>query len=68
MFNHEEEKFDEFKKLYVDELNKNSKAGEFAFKIRDILKNSSVTFLYAARNENCNHAMILQEWVEEHIK
>ena len=66
-FSHDPEKYDEFKKLYTQEL----EAGEVSKNFEDLCKKEmqdhNVTLLYAAKNEKYNHAVVLKEWLEEQI-
>src|SRR5690606_5441719 len=55
-FHHSEQKFEEFEKLYREELK--SKPEELN-KIREIAKKQKVTLLFAARNLKVNHAAVL---------
>ena len=63
-FNHDPDTMDEFKERYYFELDNNEHAVEFVNLIKEKLKENNVTFLYAAKNEQCNHAIILKEWIE----
>lgn len=59
-FNHNPERFEEFSDLYYAELiNK-----------RDVIKNiitssnnTRITLLYAARDQKCNHALVLKDFL-----
>lgn len=55
---------DDFKQKYIIELDNNQQALEFADKIRKKLDEGNVTFLFASKNEEVNHAAILKEWLE----
>lgn len=59
-FNHEENKFEEFKKQYLTELNNNEYAKDFKNKY----KNKNIVLLYSAKNEKYNNAVVLKEWLE----
>lgn len=67
-FNHEPDRFQTFKKDYLDELNKNEKANDFLEKVQEELKNQPVTLLYAAKDTQYNQAVVLKEWLEQNIK
>lgn len=67
-FHHEANKFDDFKKEYLEELNKNEKAKLFLDLVEDKLKIGDVTLLYGAKNESMNNAVVLKEWIEKHLK
>ncbi len=66
-FRHDPGTMDEFKERYYFELDNNEDAPEFINLLRDKLKEVNVTLLYAAKNEENNHAIVLKEWIEEHI-
>lgn len=66
-FNHESDKFDEFVKAYTDEINNNPESKEFLDLIRRKLKDGNVTLLYGAKNETMNNAVVLKQWLEEHL-
>ncbi|MEX6687298.1 DUF488 domain-containing protein [Danxiaibacter flavus] len=63
-FNHEPEKWQAFKKAYEEEL-KDSAALE---ELIDLLHHHKVvTFLYATKEREHNHAVVLKEVVEEKV-
>ena len=65
-FSHDEKKWDEFKKKYFKELERNS---ETVNKVLDkASEERSITLLYSARNEKFNNAVALKEYVEQKIK
>ncbi|MCI6603982.1 MAG: DUF488 domain-containing protein [Clostridiales bacterium] len=66
-FSHAPEKYDEFNKRYKQELSSNSTSQKFKDLCRQKMKDHNLTLLYAAKNENCNHAIVLKEWLEEQI-
>ena len=66
-FHHDPNLMDEFKRKYIHELDNNEFSEEFADQIRDKLKHVNVTLLYAAKSKTINHAIILQEWLEERL-
>lgn len=66
-FGHVKERFDAFEDAYRTELSGNSKAESFVSVIRKKLKDRDVLLLYAARDFDCNHAIILREWLKEKI-
>lgn len=66
-FSHTPEKYDEFKKRYRQELSENSASQEFKDLCVQKLQDHNVTLLYGAKSEKCNHAVVLKEWLEEHI-
>lgn len=64
-FNHEEEKFDEFTQKYLYEINENDEMAPFLETISEKLETQNVTLLYAAKDEENNHVVILKDWLEE---
>lgn len=56
-FDHKEEHFKEFAKLYQEELM--AKEGELN-RLRAILKTEAITLLYGAKDSKINHAVILK--------
>ncbi len=64
-FGHEGEKFPEFEKKYRVELEHNQDAAQFAKHVKELLKTSNVTLLYGAKNETCNQAVVLKDWIME---
>ena len=66
-FSHIPEKYDEFKKRYRQELSENSASRKFKDLCIEKLNDNNVTFLYAAKSEKYNHAVVLKDWLEEHM-
>lgn len=66
-FAHQEERFDEFRTAYRDELDRNQAALEFAGQCREKLMGCDLVLIYAARNRACNNAVVLREWLQEHM-
>lgn len=66
-FNHQDERFDEFKRRYCEELDGSSTTADFVNRIKDDLKKQNVTLLYSAKNEQCNQAVVLKEYIEEKL-
>lgn len=66
-FNHDPEKFNEFKEKYLIELENNDKKDEYISIIKENLKNKNVTLLYGAKDEKYNHAIILYEWTKNKL-
>ena len=64
-FAHDPDKWEEFKKLYFEELNTNTDLVE---KLIAEIKRHPVTLLYAAKDENCNNAVALKEYLEKQRK
>ena len=61
-FHHSEQRFEEFEKLYREELK--SKPEELN-RIREVVKKQKVTLLFAARDLKINHAVVLQKILKE---
>ena len=62
-FGHQEENYEEFAVRYRIELDGNPDGLSFAEHIRKLLRDGDVTLLYGAKNESCNHAIILRDWL-----
>ncbi len=61
-FNHDPERFEEFKKRYETEL---AEKEEQVRKLLDMAEKQKVTLLYAAKDETHNHAVVLMEFLEK---
>lgn len=66
-FNHEDEKFPEFKKKYLSELEQNDFTPTFLQTVKTKLASGDVLFLYGAKNKEHNQAVVLKEYVEKHL-
>lgn len=55
--------FEGFSEAYVEELSGREEALAFAKKCKGWLEKENVTLLYAAKNTEQNHAMVLREWL-----
>ena len=62
-YNHDTNKWEEFKRRYFDELDKNSKINELLQLIR---KNENITLLYASKSPY-NNAIALKEYIEKKL-
>ena len=62
-YNHDTNKWEEFKRRYFDELDKNPKINELLQLIR---KNENITLLYASKSPY-NNAIALKEYIEKKI-
>lgn len=60
-FNHDPEKFKEFRNRYVAELTQNPAT---AVVLNLLAKHKTVTLVYAAKNEDINHVVVLKEFME----
>ena len=64
-FDHDPDKFDEFKEKYRKELQDGEQKGSYD-KLKSIQKeNSTITLVYAAKDEENNQAQVLKEMLEE---
>lgn len=61
-FNHEPEKFHSFGIKYKTELEHNKAVQTLTNAVKD---HPVITLLYAAKDEHCNHALVLKEYLEE---
>lgn len=59
-FAHKPERFTEFAKRYIKELDANK---EEVDKIRKLLQKRKITLLYAAKDPEINHATVLQNYL-----
>lgn len=57
-FNHDPEKWNEFKKRYLAELNENK---ESVAMLKEQLTNGDVTLIFGAKDEEHNEALVLKE-------
>ena len=58
-FDHRPERFDEFGYRYIDELIQNDDAKD----LRSTIRGKKITLLYAAKDKQHNHALILQKFL-----
>ena len=65
-FNHDPEKWKEFRSRYFRELDKDTDAAEALETLREQLARKDVTLLYAARDTSHNNAVALKEYLEKH--
>lgn len=66
-FNHDPQKFAEFKAKYLQELAANPQTPAFLKLIRETLKDQPVLLLYGAKDETHNQAVVLQEYLTNHL-
>ena len=64
-FGHDPDKWREFQKRYRAELKSNPEAWK---PILEAAKQGDVTLLYSARDTEHNSALLLQQFLEEHLK
>ena len=64
-FNHEPDKWDQFRQKYNAELDKSTALDEL---LLDLNKHKTVTFLFSTREEKHNHAIVLQQFINDHLQ
>lgn len=64
-FSHDPEKWEEFRKCYLEELEQKE---EYVQKLIEKAKETDLTLLYAAKNEDFNNATVLKEYLESRLK
>ncbi len=60
--------FDGFAEAYREELEATESVAAFVKKCRVWLKHENVTLLYAAKNTEENHALVLRAWLSQQVK
>ena len=66
-YNHEEELFPRFRELYREELDKNPEKEAFIQLVQEKLEREDVTLLFASKEEKRNQAVVLAEWLGDHL-
>jgi uncharacterized protein YeaO (DUF488 family) len=64
-FNHDTPNWDQFQSKYTHELTQNDAVKDLLDLIK---KHKTVTLLYAAHDEQHNHALVLQQFINELVK
>lgn len=65
-FSHKPERFDEFRKRYVEELTRSPEKVVALERLKDLVREKSrVTLLFAAKDETHNHVVVLKQTLEE---
>ena len=64
-FNHDKPKWDEFQLKYTHELTQNDAVKDLLDLVK---KHKTITLLYAAHDEQHNHALVLQQFIGEVLK
>lgn len=67
-FDHDPDKFNQFKSAYKEELIKNEETAGFAETIKEELVEQDVTLLYSAKDKEYNQAIVLKEFLNEQVK
>ncbi len=62
-FNHDPERWDEFRRRYFKELDDNQAA---VAELLESAGSSRILLLYGAKDEEHNQALALKEWIEQH--
>ncbi len=60
-FNHDVSKWDQFKEMYIKELDQNPEVANLIRKLRD----GHVTILYSAADTEHNNAVVIKKYVED---
>ncbi len=64
-FDHDEDKFKEFSKRYEEELTEADSSGnEDLATLQEMVDDGDVSLMYAAKDHDINHAVVLKEWLE----
>src|SRR5699024_4200660 len=66
-FGHDPEKYTEFKKRYLEEIDLNPYTPEFLAEIMSALQKQDVLILYSAKDEEHNNAVVLMEYLNKKI-
>lgn len=67
-FGHDPEKFSWFKSNYKKEIIDNDMTEDFVKQVNDWLKEGNVTLIYSARDKEHNQAIVLQDYLLQHVK
>ena len=67
-FGHIPERFPEFTERYLQELEDNSDATQFVELCQKQLEKNNVTLLYGAKDEVHNQAVVLQNFINQHLR
>jgi len=62
-FNHEPDKWEQFRQEYHDELKTSVALDEL---LADLKEHETVTFLFSSKEEKINHAVVLKQFVADH--
>lgn len=68
LWHHGEMPYEGFSEAYIEELDASDGAAAFVKKCRGWLADRNVTLLYGAKNEQENHALVLQAWLGRKVK
>ena len=62
-FDHQPQKFEWFKQAYWTELTDNPRLEPFLIHVFEQLEQTPVTFVYAAKDEEFNHVVVLMDYI-----
>lgn len=66
-FNHEDDKYPEFKERYFAELDHNEFTPTFIEMVKQELEKEDVLFLYSAKNKKHNQAIVLKDYLQNKL-
>lgn len=66
-FSHDPEKFPEFKKRYVEELDANDDTSEFVEQVKSALVEQDVLLLFGSKEQRYNNAAVLVDYLNNKI-
>jgi len=66
-FNHDVNKWEEFKSKYFEELDNNVNIRGFIELIKEISKKKRIVFLYSAKDQEHNNAIALREYIAKYL-
>ena len=66
-FNHDDNKYEEFKQKYEVELDNNPSLTDFITTVKNQLIKQDVLFLYGAKNKEHNQAVVLKDYLSKKI-
>lgn len=66
-FNHEDDKYPEFKSKYIAQLKSNPATPAFIKNVKGKLAQGNVLFLYGAKNKKYNQAVVLKDFIDSQL-
>ena len=63
-FDHDPDKFEDFKKAYQKEINENKMAQTKLEELKNMATNERLILLFGAKDMEHNHAVVLKEMIE----
>ena len=67
-FNHDSEKYPEFRRKYMEELDASEDAERLLGFVNEHLRSTNITLLYSAKDEEHNNALVLKDWLSHDRK